>query len=193
MQPAAQILDNIQKHISVSATEKQLIESLLMQQKVAKKEVLLEAGKVATDIHFVSEGVLRAYFTDLEGDQNIVMFAVNDWWITDIFSFSTGNPAQLTIDALEDALVYSLSKENLELLFLQIPAFERFFRILMQNAYVREQSRIIQNLSMPAEERYKMFLKKYPQFAERITQKQIASYLGITPEFLSTLRKKPNS
>lgn len=192
MQPA-QILNNIQKHISVSATEKQLIESLLVQQKVAKKEVLLEAGKVATDIHFVSQGVLRAYFTDSEGDQNIVMFAVNDWWITDIFSFSTRNPAQLTIDALEDAEVYSLSKENLELLFLQMPTFERFFRILMQNAYVREQSRIIQNLSMPAEERYKLFLKKYPQFAERITQKQIASYLGITPEFLSTLRKKPNS
>lgn len=192
MQPA-QILDNIQKHISVSVTEKQLIESLLVQQKVAKKEVLLEAGKVATDIHFVSEGVLRAYFTDPEGDQNIVMFAVNDWWITDIFSFSTGYPAQLTIDALEDAVVYSLSKENLELLFLQMPTFERFFRILMQNAYVREQSRIIQNLSMPAEERYKLFIKKYPQFAERITQKQIASYLGITPEFLSTLRKKPNS
>lgn len=192
MQPA-QILDNIQKHISVSATEKQLIESLLVKQKVAKKEVLLEAGKVATDIHFVSQGVLRAYFTDPEGDQNIVMFAVNDWWITDIFSFSTGNLAQLTIDALEDAVVYSLSKENLELLFLQMPTFERFFRILMQNAYVREQSRIIQNLSMPAEERYKLFIKKYPQFAERITQKQIASYLGITPEFLSTLRKKPNS
>ncbi|NOS91929.1 MAG: Crp/Fnr family transcriptional regulator [Cyclobacteriaceae bacterium] len=193
MQPAAQILDNIQKHISVSASEKKLIESLLVQQKVAKKEVLLEAGKVATDIHFVSQGVLRSYFTDLEGDQNIVMFAVNDWWITDIFSFSTGNPAQLTIDALEDAVVYSLSKENLELLFLKMPTFERFFRILMQNAYVREQSRIIQNLSMPAEERYRQFLKKYPQFAERITQKQIASYLGITPEFLSSLRKKPNS
>ncbi|MFY8036614.1 MAG: Crp/Fnr family transcriptional regulator [Cyclobacteriaceae bacterium] len=189
----AQILDNIQKHISVSATEKELVESLLVQQRVAKKEVLLAAGKVATDIHFVSGGVLRAYFTDLEGDQNIVMFAVNDWWITDMFSFSTGNPAQLTIDALEDSVVFSLSKANLELLFLKMPSFERFFRILMQNAYVREQSRIIQNLSMPAEERYRQFLKKYPQFAERITQKQIASYLGITPEFLSSIRKKPNA
>ncbi len=189
----AQILDNIQKHISVSPTEKELIESLLVQQRVEKKQVLLAAGKVATDIHFVSEGVLRAYFTDPEGDQNIVMFAANDWWITDMFSFSTGNPAQLTIDALEDSVVFSLSKANLELLFLKMPSFERFFRILMQNAYVREQSRIIQNLSMPAEERYRQFLKKYPQFAERITQKQIASYLGITPEFLSSIRKKPNT
>ncbi|MBI3218496.1 MAG: Crp/Fnr family transcriptional regulator [Bacteroidetes bacterium] len=192
MQPA-QILDNIQKHISVSQPEKELIESLLVLQRVPKKEVLLETGKVATEIHFVSEGVLRAYFTDREGDQNIVMFAMNDWWITDMYSFSTGNPAQLTIDALEDSVVYSLSKTNLEFLFLKVPAFERFFRILMQNAYVREQSRIIQNLSMPAEERYRQFLTKYPQFAERITQKQIASYLGITPEFLSSLRKKSNA
>jgi len=192
VQPA-QILDNIQKHISVSQPEKELIESLLVLQRVPKKEVLLETGKVATEIHFVSEGVLRAYFTDREGDQNIVMFAMNDWWITDMYSFSTGNPAQLTIDALEDSVVYSLSKTNLEFLFQKVPAFERFFRILMQNAYVREQSRIIQNLSMPAEERYRQFLTKYPQFAVRITQKQIASYLGITPEFLSSIRKKPNS
>jgi CRP-like cAMP-binding protein len=118
------------------------------------------------------------------------MFAINDWWITDMYSFASGQPAMLNIDAIEDSTVFELLKTDLDELYIKAPKFARFFRIIMQNAYIREQLRIIQNLSMPAEERYQSFLKKYPQFTERVPLKQIASYLGITPEFLSVLRKK---
>src|SRR5260370_34393880 len=98
--------------------------------------------------------------------------------------------AMTSIEALDDCCIFQLSKEDLDTLYTEVPKFERFFRILMQNAYVREQMRTLQNLSLPAEERYNKFLMKYPDMAKRLTQKQIASYMGITPEFLSVLRKK---
>jgi CRP-like cAMP-binding protein len=107
-----------------------------------------------------------------------------------MYSFANEKAAMLNIDALEESIVFELSKKDLDQLYDQVPKFERFFRIVMQNAYVREQLRVVQNLSMTAEERYDAFLKKYPQFAARIPLKQIASYLGMTPEFLSVVRKK---
>jgi CRP-like cAMP-binding protein len=118
------------------------------------------------------------------------MLAIDDWWVTDMYSYVMGKPAMLHISAIEDTSVFQLPKDDLEILFLKVPKFERFFRILMQNAYIREQLRVIQNLSMSAEERYLNFLKKYPLLVQRISQKQIASYLGVSPEFLSTVRKR---
>ena len=117
------------------------------------------------------------------------MFAVADWWVTDMFCFLNEKPAMMYIEAIEDSCIFQLSKENLEKLFYNVPKFERFFRILMQNAYTREQLRVIENLSLSAEDRYDSFLLKYPHIARAVTQKQIASYLGITPEFLSAIRK----
>lgn len=96
----------------------------------------------------------------------------------------------LTIEAIEESSVYQLKKNDLEKLYQTVPQFERFFRILMQNAYIREQLRVVQNLSMTAEERYDIFVKKYPEVANKVKQKQIASYLGITAEFLSMIKRK---
>ena len=96
----------------------------------------------------------------------------------------------LTIDTIEESVIYQLQKNDLEKLYLTVPKFERFFRILMQNAYIREQLRVIQNLSLTAEERFDIFLNKYPDVANKVKQKQIASYLGITPEFLSMIKRK---
>jgi CRP-like cAMP-binding protein len=133
---------------------------------------------------------LRAYYSDKQDKETTIMFGVADWWITDMYSFLNQVPAIMYIDALENSEVLELSKENMDNLYVDVPKFERFFRIIVQNAYVREQVRVIQNLSMPAEERYEIFLKKYPQVVQRVTLKQIASYLGITPEFLSTIRAR---
>ena len=94
----------------------------------------------------------------------------------------------MNIETIEESVIFKLQKEDLEDLYLKIPKFERFFRIIMQNAYIREQLRVIQNLSLSAEQRYYIFLEKYPKVAQQVTQKQIASYLGITPEFLSMIR-----
>jgi CRP-like cAMP-binding protein len=184
------ILKNIAKHITLEEKEISTFTSLLTYRKVLKKEKLLGANEICSAINYVQTGALRAYYNDTEGNENIIMFATSDWWVTDMYSFTSEKPAMLNIDALEDSTIFQLQKSDLDKLYIDVPKFERFFRIIIQNAYIREQLRVIQNLSMSAEERYASFLLKYPQFVERIPLKQIASYLGITPEFLSVLRKK---
>ncbi|MGY0040545.1 Crp/Fnr family transcriptional regulator [Pedobacter sp. NJ-S-72] len=133
-------------------------------------------------------GTLRAYYLDKAGKESTIMFAVTDWWITDMFCFINQQPAMLTIEAVEESIIFQLSKADLDQLYNKIPKFERFFRVIFQNAYIREQLRTIENLSLSAEQRYNIFLNKYPQVVRQVTQKQIASYLGITPEFLSMIR-----
>lgn len=120
------------------------------------------------------------------------MFAMKDWWLTDMYCFLNEKPSMTFIETIEDSIVLNLSKANFDHLLIAIPKFERFFRILMQNAYTREQLRSIENLTLNAEERYLRFINKYPHIAANVTQKQIASYLGITPEFLSSIRRKLN-
>jgi CRP-like cAMP-binding protein len=184
------ILHNIAKHITLDEKEITRFTGALSYREVKKKENLLQEGQSCKHINYVHSGVLRAYYLDQECNENIIMFAIHDWWVTDIYSFATGNPAVMHIDALENSLIFQLQKEELERLFVEVPKFERFFRILMQNSYIREQLRSIQNLSLSAEQRYLNFAEKYPSFMQEISQKQIASYLGITPEFLSAIRSK---
>jgi CRP-like cAMP-binding protein len=151
--------------------------------------LLLIEGQTCKYLSYVHSGALRAFHLDKEGKESTIMFAVADWWITDMYCYLNEKPAMMYIEAIEDSCIFQLSKEGLEKLFNDVPKFERFFRILMQNAYTREQLRLIENLSLSAENRYDSFLHKYPQIAKVVTQKQIASYLGITPEFLSAIRK----
>ena len=185
-----QILVNIAKHISLSGEESAHFISLLKLVRVPKKSILLKEGQLSRYIYFVDSGTLRAYYTDKENKESTIMFAITDWWITDMYCFINEIPAMLTIEAVENSSVFQLSKKDLDLLYTTTPKFEKFFRILMQNAYIREQLRMIENLSLSAEERYHHFLSKYPQVAKQVTQKQIASYLGITPEFLSAIRAR---
>jgi CRP-like cAMP-binding protein len=185
----ALILKNIAKHISLEKEEVSYFLSLLKEKTVSKKGMVLKAGEVCKEINFVQSGTLRAYYTDKVGKESTIMFAIADWWVTDMFCFINEKPSIMTIEALEESFILQLSKENLEKLYIKIPKFERFFRIIMQNAYIREQLRIIENLSLTAEERYYIFLEKYPKVAKQVKQKQIASYLGITPEFLSMIKR----
>jgi CRP-like cAMP-binding protein len=184
------VLQNISRHIALGKEEIFYFTSLLSHKEVRRKEFLLQAGSIAKHINFIHSGALKAYYLDEKSDENVIMLAVDDWWITDMYSFSSGKPAMQYISAIEDSVIFQLQKNDFDRLLVKIPAFERFFRILMQNAYIREQLRVIQNLSMPAEERYLNFLKKYPQLVQRVTQKQIASYIGVSPEFLSAMRKR---
>jgi CRP-like cAMP-binding protein len=184
------VLNNIAKHISLDKEEMSWFVSLLKPEEVSKKDFVLKEGRICKSISFVHSGTLRAYYLDKKGRESTIMFAVADWWITDMFCFINQQPAMLNIEAVENSRIFQLQKNDLDSLYLKVPKFERFFRIIMQNAYIREQLRIIQNLSLSAEERYNNFLSKYPQVAKQVTQKQIASYLGITPEFLSTIRSR---
>ncbi len=184
------ILKNVSKHISLDKTEIAYFISLLAYREIPKNKLILEEDQPCKHINYVSNGAFRAYSFDLKGKESSIMFAINDWWITDIHGFVMEKTALMNIEAIEDSTILQLHKTDLEKLCIRVPKFEKFFRILMQNSYIREQLRTRQNLTEPAEERYKSFTKKYPQFVQRIPLKFIASYLGVTPQFLSVIRKR---
>jgi CRP-like cAMP-binding protein len=184
------ILENIRKHINLDEEEINLFLSVITWKNVPKKTLLLKAGEACKYINYIHHGSLRAFYLNKDGKESTVMFAVADWWVTDMYCFLNNKSAMMYIEALEDSYILQLSKEHLEKLFHKVPKFERFFRILMQNAYTREQLRVIESLSLSVEQRYDSFLCKYPHIAKTVTQRQIASYLGVTPEHLSTIKKK---
>jgi len=184
------IIGNISQHIQLDNCEVNYFLSLLQQKTIGRKEYLLRPDEVCKYESFVTKGCLRNYTVDNAGIDHIVMFAVEGWWTGDLYSFLTQTPSEFIIDALEETELLQISKCDLEQLYERVPKFERFFRIILQNAFVAQQQRINQNLSFTAEERYLQFIKKYPQLEQRVPQKQVAAYLGITPEFLSMIRRK---
>jgi len=184
------ILQNLSKHIELTDEEKEIFCSSLKIKKVKRHHFLGEAGEVSRYQNFVTNGCMRSYYIDENGFEHNVQFAIEDWWIGDMASFLTKKPASLYIEALEDSEVMQLDSPTMEELYIKIPKLERFFRILLQNAFIAFEQRIISVISRTAEERYLEFINKYPQLEQRLPQIHIASYLGITPEFLSKIRKK---
>lgn len=184
------ILQNISRHIQLDKTETDFFISLLQTKKLKRKEFLLKQGDICKTENFIIKGCLRTYTIDANGFEHIVMFGIEDWWIGDLFSFITQNPTNYFIDALEDTEIIQISKTNLDKLFERVPKFERFYRLILQNAFIAQQNRINQNLSYTAEQRYLDFITKHPNLEQRLSQKQVSAYLGITPVFLSMLRRK---
>lgn len=187
------ILKNITRHIQLDKAEANLFIALLEHKTIKKKEYLLRQGEVCRTESFINKGCLRMYSVDENGFEHIVQFGIEDWWISDLYSFLTKTQTNYAIQALEDTEVVQLSKSNFDLLFERIPKFERFYRTIFQNAFIAHQNRINQNLSFTAEQRYADFIKQYPQLEQRIPQKHVASYLGMTSVFLSMLRKRMTS
>jgi CRP-like cAMP-binding protein len=186
----SEIFKNVQKHISLNDFEKKQFLNSVIPRNAQKKTLILEQGRMCKKIFFVESGSLRAFNLNSDGKESTIMFAVQGWWITDMNCFINQSPAVLSIEALETSELMELDFCLLEELYQKIPKFERFFRILFQNAYIREQLRALQNISMTTAERYWQFISNYPAIVEKVTQKQIASYLGVTPEFLSSEKKK---
>lgn len=184
------IIQNISRHIYLDETERDFFISLLETKKLKRKEFLLKQGNICKTENFIVKGCLRTYTIDDTGFEHIVMFGIEDWWVGDLYSFLTQNPSTYFIDALEDTEILQISKANLDRLYERVPKFERFFRLILQNAFIAQQQRINQNLSYTAEQRYLDFIEKYPQLEQRLSQKQVAAYLGITSVFLSMLRRK---
>ena len=184
------ILKNISRFITLTPDEEQYFISQLKVKRLKKKQYLLQEGDICRYDFFVNKGCLRTYTIDEKGLEHILQFAIEDWWIGDMYSFLTQTPARYTIDALEDSEVLCLEKNVLEDLYIKIPKFERFFRHLLQNAFVALQERINTSLSQNADEQYCTFIEKYPLMEKRLPLKQIASYLGITPESLSRIRSQ---
>ena len=184
------VFTNFALHIQLDAMETAVIKAALQHKRVKKNGVLLRSGEICKNIYFVDKGCLRMYHTDTYGLQHNVSFCPENWWAVDIASFSHRQPAVYALAALEDTDVLFISFPALEKLYADVPKLERFFRILTQNGFNLYQRRITSALSKTAEERYLMFRQQYPGLEQRIPQKQIASYLGITPVFLSRLRKR---
>ncbi len=184
------ILKNISRFIDLNNDEKELFRSFLTFGKAPRKSYILQPGDLTKYEYFVTKGCLKTYTLDRNGVEHVSMFAIEDFWTGDMASFITQQPSTYFIKALEDTEFLMLSKRNFDLLFDQIPKFERFYRNLYQRSLVSYIKRTNQGISLTAEERYEIFLTNYPQIANRIKLKDLAAYLGITPEFLSMIRSK---
>jgi len=189
MDPAI-ILKNISKHISLTKAEQEYFVSLLDSKQIKAKHFLLKAGEICKESAFVTSGCLRGYTVDKEGVEHILSFAPKDWWMGDMYSMLSQKPGNLNIDALEDTEIIVLSKKNQDVLYEKVPKFERFFRIIVEKSLVSFQQRLMDNLSLTAQERYLKFCTTYPAIINTIPQKQVAAYIGVTPEFLSKLKAK---
>ena len=184
------IINNVSKYISLTEEETELFISLLKPKFLAKGEFLLSEGEICKYDTFIAKGCLISYYIDENGLEHVIDFLIEEWWANDLYSLFTQTISKSYIKAIENSQVLQISKNNLEILFKKIPKFERFFRILYQKAYIAQRDQINLALSLEAEERYLLFIQKKPYAEKRFLQKDIASYLGITTQFLSALKKK---
>ncbi|MGB4844460.1 MAG: Crp/Fnr family transcriptional regulator [Ferruginibacter sp.] len=184
------LLSNISKHISLTSEETDFFTSLIQLKSLAKGEFLLREGDVCKYETFVTKGCLKNYVVDENGFEHVLDFLIEEWWANDLYSLFTQTASKSNIKAIENSEVLQISKPDLEILYQKIPKFERFFRILFQNAYITQREQINLTISATAEERYLLFIQKKPYSVKRFSQKDIASYLGVTPQFLSALKKK---
>lgn len=184
------LLNYFDRLIPLTKEEKEMVKARFHPRLFRKRQYLLQEGDVCAQLYFVVRGCLRMYKIDEKGSMHILQFASENYWINDLGSFHCIKPSALAIDALEDTVVLQISRDDLISLYVQAPKFDRIFRVLMENSFIRLQQRLLQNISSAAEERYQSFLDLYPHLVNRLSQVQIASFLGITPEFLSRLRSK---
>jgi CRP-like cAMP-binding protein len=188
------MVDLLYQHISNKVTLKkeewEFITTQCIPKKLRRKQYLLQAGDAGEYMAFVNKGCLRSYTVDEKGEEHIVQFAIEGWWIGDMNSFLTTEPAIYNIDALEDTEMLLIDYDSQEKIFKEVPIFERYMRLLLQNNYVAMHRRLVSTISLTAEEKYLGMLKRYPDIMQRVPQHMIASYLGLKPETLSRIRKK---
>lgn len=184
------LLNYFNKMIPLNAEETQLVTEFFKSRLYRKKQYVLQENDVCNQFNFVVRGCLRMYKIDEKGNTHIIQFASENWWMVDIGSFHQKKSSDLSIDALEDTMVLHISYENLIKLYTSAPKFDRIFRVLIENSFVTLQNRLLQNISSTAEDRYLSFMETYSHLSNRLPQTQIASFLGITPEFLSKLKAK---
>jgi len=176
--------------VTLTAEEQEQIKKYLTPKKLRKRQYLLQEGDVCKSIAFVEKGALRAYTVDENLNEHVIQFALEGWTISDLFSYLTAEPATYNIDALEDAELVLITRSSHEELLRTQPKYETYMRLLITSAYIALQRRLTSNISLTAEERYTRFTDIYPDIAQRVPQHMIASYLGLTPETLSRVRKK---
>lgn len=183
-------LDYIKQYVELTPDEEAQLLSKIKIKKYLKGQFIVQNGDVCKYENFVLSGCLKTFYIDNEGQEHVVMFAIENWWTTDLGSFITQTPADLNVQCLENSELIQIHYNDLQELYLGVPKLERFFRIIIQKAFVAAQKRIINSFTLPATDRYIQFREQYPKMEQRVPQYMIASYLGITKEFLSKIRSQ---
>ncbi len=183
-------LTYLTNYISLTKEEEAIIISKSKKRTYKKGQYIVQGGDVCKYQTFILSGTIRTFYLDGNGNEHIISFGIEHWWAGDICSFTTQVPADFDIQCLEKTEVIQINYQDLQELYQAVPKLERFFRILIQKAYANTQKRIVRNYSLSAKERYLLFAEEYPNIIQRVPQYMIASYLGITKEFLSTIRKQ---
>jgi CRP-like cAMP-binding protein len=184
------ILATIEKHVALDDVEKAVLLSLLESRSLKNGDVIARNGEQAQHFIYVNMGCLMTFFTDTEGVERVLQFATASWWTGDLDSFSKQIKSCYTTRAIIDSEVFLLTQSSFEILLEKVPRLEKYFRILFQNSIASHGRRITEMNSYSAEERYESFRQRYPTLEQFVPQKYIASYLGVTPEFLSKVRRR---
>jgi len=184
------LIQNIKELVTLNEAEADLIEDAFKPVTLKKRQFLLQKGEPSNHMRFIADGCLKLYEIDKAGREHILQFGIKGWWMNDLYAYLTLKPATFFIQAIVDSVVLQIPRDRLNELFNEIQLMDRFFRIKTQNGYVALQERTIHAMSQTAEERYYDFVKRYRAMEQQIPQYMIAAYLGITPEHLSTIRKK---
>jgi CRP-like cAMP-binding protein len=184
------LIKNITRHVELRDDEMAVIASSFTARKFRKRHYLLQEGELSRNEYFIVKGLTRTYKVDQKGQEHVVGFGPEDWWVGDLSSFLSGLPSYYNVDCLEDTEVLLINRPDLEMLYQKVPKMERYFRVLTQNALIAATSRVVGTLAKTAPERYALFIERYPQIEQRVPNHQIASYLGITPQSLSRIRAK---
>jgi CRP-like cAMP-binding protein len=184
------IISYFDNYLSLEETEKEELISYLKERKIKRRQFILQENDICNHFTFVVEGCLKMYGIDNNGYEHNLQFAAENDWIADIGSLHRERPSQLYIEAIEPSLILQITRKDLWHLYNQYPKFDRNFRVIIENKFIELQNRVMQNISSTAQERYETFLGQYPELSNRLPNTQIASYLGITPEFLSKIRNE---
>lgn len=185
------LIQNIERKVYLNDTDKKLITNFLKEKKIRKRHYLLQEGDMVQSLNFVVSGCLRSYAIDKNGVEHILQFAPCEWWITDMQALKYNQPSTLNIDAVEESTILQIRQTDLENLLDSVPTLDRYFRILAERSLATFQQRLMDALSLTAAERYTNFCKRYPSLIQNLPQKYVASYIGITPEFLSKMLSQP--
>lgn len=183
-------IKEIFKTLDFTQREIKIIENVFHKMILKKGEILLQPGDTVDSHYYILEGCLRTFHVDSQGKEYTIQFGIKDWWISDYTAFFTGDKAIMTVEALADSIIYRINRKDKEELYEQIPKIDRFFRIKLERAFSAFQKRILSGISQSASDRYLNFMKTFSETEKYLKNYHIASYLGITTESLSRIRKE---